>query len=341
MTEDLLKQIQDWANSVPLIVLGSGASIPHGLPSMWRLGEHLKDSISFSNPDCQAQFETFKDKLNTLKDLEKTLLELNLQEDVWKRIVNETWKLINDHDLQAYESIIADDNRFPLVTLTKHLLNSSKRKVTIVTTNYDRIAEYAAGLSSAMICTGYCNNLIGQFSSSVYDNNYSRLNGYGGQVNIWKVHGSLDWFKTSSGLDIHLPLRHSIPDNCEASIVTPGLTKYYQTHIEPYRTILTQADREIEDANGYLCIGYGFNDMHVHPKLVSQIKKNKPIIVITKELTDGTKKTIIDGKCTNYILIEQANSSDTRMYLSTTPTPIVFSNVNYWSLEGFLNLIKS
>jgi hypothetical protein len=44
----LLKQLQDWTNRVPLIVLGSGASVPFKLPSMWVLGEHIKKSISFT-----------------------------------------------------------------------------------------------------------------------------------------------------------------------------------------------------------------------------------------------------------------------------------------------------
>jgi len=45
----LLKQLQDWKNNVPLLILGSGASVSFGLPSMWKLGEHLKNTLSFDN----------------------------------------------------------------------------------------------------------------------------------------------------------------------------------------------------------------------------------------------------------------------------------------------------
>lgn len=55
----LLKQLQDWTNKVPLVILGSGASVPFKLPSMWSLGEHLKNSISFANRDDQKQFDEF------------------------------------------------------------------------------------------------------------------------------------------------------------------------------------------------------------------------------------------------------------------------------------------
>jgi hypothetical protein len=30
--EDFTKKVQEWTNQVPLIILGSGASIPYGIP---------------------------------------------------------------------------------------------------------------------------------------------------------------------------------------------------------------------------------------------------------------------------------------------------------------------
>lgn len=78
----LLKQLQDWTNKVPLVILGSGSSIPFKLPSMWTLGEHLKNSISFSDPDDQNQFEEFIVQLDKLKDLELALQELRIRPKV-------------------------------------------------------------------------------------------------------------------------------------------------------------------------------------------------------------------------------------------------------------------
>ena len=67
----LLKQLQDWTNKVPLLVLGSGASVMFGLPSMWKLGEHLKNTLTFKDDADQRQFEAFKKSLEEKKDLEK------------------------------------------------------------------------------------------------------------------------------------------------------------------------------------------------------------------------------------------------------------------------------
>ncbi|HEU4717352.1 MAG TPA: SIR2 family protein, partial [Bacteroidia bacterium] len=185
----LLKLLQDWTNRVPLIILGSGASVPFNLPSMWTLGAHLKKSISFADKDDQKQFEEFKVYFDKVNDLEATLLQFQLRSNVLSQIIFETWKLVNKHDLEAYEQILNTKIEFPLADLTNHLLSTAQKKLSIVTTNYDRLAEYAASLSHAFICTGYTQNYFGHFSKLIHQQDLSKLNGFSGQVNIWKVHG--------------------------------------------------------------------------------------------------------------------------------------------------------
>jgi hypothetical protein len=337
--ENALKLLQDWTNKIPLIVLGSGASVPFNIPGMWHLGEYLKNNISFEDATNQKQFNEFRIHFDQHNDLEKTLLHIQVSEAISKEIVLKTWELINKHDLEAYLKVISENYEFPLSNLIKYLLKAASKKVSIITTNYDRIAEYAASIAGGFICTGFSQNFVGLFSNSIHNNNFSKINGYNGQVNIWKVHGSLDWFRTKNEKYIQLPLRTEVPDNFIPSIVTPGINKYYQTHNEPYRTIFTQSDNEIDNASGYLCIGYGFNDEHVQPKLINQIKNNKPIIVITKQLSENTKNLIINNNCKNYILMEEdENSSNTKVYTSKFGD-FTEANVSYWQLSEFLKLI--
>jgi hypothetical protein len=338
--DSLIKLVQEWTNRVPLIILGSGASVPFGLPTMWTLGEYLKNNISFTDKEDQLQFGEFKTTLQKVKDLESTLLQIQLRPNVLNAIINETWKLVNKQDFEVYNRLLDNATDYPLSELTRYLLATAKRKLSIVTTNYDRMAEYAASLSNAYICTGFAQNYFGHFSKNIHQYDLTKLSGYRGQVNIWKVHGSLDWFKTKGDTDIHLPLQQNIPDDFKPLIVTPGLSKFLETQLEPFRTIFTEADNEIEKANSYLCIGYGFNDIHVQPKLINQIKNGKPIIVITKELTPKTKQAIIDAKCKQYVLIEQANASDSRVYSSSFEGEEILKDLSYWSLSEFLKIIK-
>lgn len=337
----LLKQLQSWTNRIPLIVLGSGASVPFKLPSMWTLGEHIKNTVKFTDAKDKAQFEKFKLFFDKNGDLENTLLQLKLRKNVLNEIVLKTWEIVNKADIEAYEQLIDKSIDFPLAKITEHLLSATGKKLSIITTNYDRLAEYAGSFANAVICTGYSQNFIGHFSKNINTNNLSNLKGYKGQVNIWKVHGSLDWFQTTDEDNIQLPLRQTIPKKHKPSIVTPGLSKYSETHNEPYRTIFTQADAEMESANGFLCIGYGFNDIHVQPKLINQIKNGKPIIVITKELTPKTKSSIIDNNCKHYILMEEFNGTDTKVYSSLFSGEQIIPNVSYWELKEYLKLITT
>ena len=334
----LLKQLQFWTNNVPLLILGSGASVPFRLPSMWTLGDYIKTNITFVDQDDQEQFEKFKTLFDTNGDLEATLSEFQLRSNVLEQIVLKTWTLVNKSDIEAYEKLISNTLDFPLAKLTEYLLSTAEKKLSIITTNYDRLAEYAASFAKALICTGYAQNYVGHFSDSIHTNNFTTVKGYNGQVNIWKVHGSLDWFRNKEDEYIQLPLRHTIPDNFIPLVVTPGLSKYYETHNNPYRTIFAQADNEIKSANGFLCIGYGFNDIHVQPELINQIKKGKPIIVIAKELTQKTKQSIIDNNCKQYILLEETNGTDTKVYSSTMGEHVI-PNVSYWALAEYLKII--
>src|SRR5260221_12517067 len=113
-TEALLKLLQDWTNRVPLVILGSGASVPFHLPSMLALGEHLKENISFKEMNDQQKFEEFKTTFDKVQDLEATLLQLQLGPNVLSAIIVSTWGFVNKYDLEAYEQFLNGKIEFPL-----------------------------------------------------------------------------------------------------------------------------------------------------------------------------------------------------------------------------------
>ena len=105
-------------------------------------------------------------------------------------------------------------------------------------------------------------------------------------VDIWKVHGSIDWFRGQDDSIYSLPSIILPPEGYKPAIVTPGIDKYRQTHEEPFRTIITGADAAIEAGNSFFCVGYGFSDEHIQPKLVDRCKRQgKSIVVLAKKLT--------------------------------------------------------
>lgn len=115
-------------------------------------------------------------------------------------------------------------------------------KATIVTTNYDRLSEYAADLINATTVTGFEGSLIKKFELPTANIKSKRIRVRERVVDIWKVHGSVDWFIDENNQVASFPFTKEIPQGFKPLIVPPGKNKYSSTHEEPYRSIISAAD---------------------------------------------------------------------------------------------------
>ncbi|MDH1013036.1 SIR2 family protein [Pseudomonas nicosulfuronedens] len=329
------KQAQDYYGKAPLIILGSGASAAHGMSGMWALANHLvanTDISDLSDAEVEA-WDKFCQVLKDGVDLESALHKVAVTDELTSRIIKATWSLINAEDIHIFTESLQNQAMFPLSRLLRHMFKSSLTKLNIVTTNYDRLAEYACDQERLHHYTGFTHGFFRQLAAPNEMNSARR-------VNIWKVHGSLDWFKSPLEDIVALSNIQGIPVNYRPEIVTPGTQKYHTTHLEPYRSIIHNADQAITAANSYLCIGYGFNDEHIQPKLMARCQRqNTPITIITYSLSDAARKLILDGKAQNYLAIERGATDDQSIvYSSLDKTPLTVEK-NIWSLEGYLSLI--
>jgi hypothetical protein len=92
-------------------------------------------------------------------------------------------------------------------------------------------------------------------------------------------------------------------------LVTPGTGKYLVTHDEPFRTIISRSDAAFASARSALCVGYGFNDRHIQPKLTNRILKEKvPIVILARSLTPKTKEFLAQCKNPHYLALEMSGS---------------------------------
>lgn len=332
---DYQKQAQDYYHKAPLIILGSGASAAHGMSGMGALAKHLiahTDTARLSATELEA-WEKFCKVLKDGVDLESALHQVAVTEELTSRIIGATWSLISSEDIQIFRDSLQNEAMFPLSRLLEHMLESSLKIINIVTTNYDRLAEYACDQGRVHHYTGFTHGFFRQLAGPTEITSSRR-------VNIWKVHGSLDWFKSPLEDIVALSNIQGIPVNYKPEIVTPGTKKYRTTHLEPYRSIINNADLAITAASSYLCIGYGFNDEHIQPKLmVKCLRQKSPITIITYELSAAAKKLILDGKAQNYLAIERGETDDQSIVYSSMDTTPVTVEKNIWSLEGYLSLI--
>jgi hypothetical protein len=333
--EDLARCAQHFLAERPVIVLGTGATIPHGLPSMSELADLLLAAIKGNPPG----WEEFSARLNMTKDLEQALNEVALPEETVEILVAVTWEIISLRDLEFYEQLLKGPVEFPLAALFKYLLRTADSHIQVVTTNYDRLAEYAANYVNAYVSTGVTAGWLQRFVPASVNAEHPPAPGYDGQVSLLKVHGSLDWFRDATDDVVGVPLARAIPTNTQPLVVTPGVTKYRAVHKDPFRTVITAADAVLRGASCYVCVGYGFNDEHIQPILVNRVMKSDiPLVLVTKQLTEPTHKAFLRKPPKKFIFLEEADGGTT-VYNPEYPSGVRLDGVSVWRLDNFMRLI--
>jgi hypothetical protein len=327
--------------ATPVIVLGSGASIAAGIPGMGELRDHLLSLPDPAGLDAGqlAQWNEFKGALEGT-DLESALQEVNLPESVDDLIVQATWDFLQPYDLAAFQKLLTERTPYPLTQLFQHLLRSTNREIHVVTPNYDRMAEYAADLGEIYHETGFSyghlRSRLGDSRQTVQIDNIPKS-----RVNIWKVHGSFDWFRDEQGIIHALPISCPCPDGWKPTIVTPGLQKFRRVYDEPFVSIKSSSDRAFSNAGGFFCSGFGFNDDHIQTKLKERCRTKKvPLVLITYELTEAAKAFFKGNFCQEFLAVESAPGG-CRIYCPEYPEGEIVCEGEYWQMADFLTLIQS
>ena len=338
--EQIFTEIQNVVSNNPVLVIGSGASVPYQIPGMNELANELKSFFSshtYANPDSTKTAHEFIENMNKGMGLEEALLYTKATDEVESDIVYNVWNIIGQADRNVYMKLLNGED-MALKPLLDFLVYRNPTKIcNIVTTNYDRIVEYAACQTDAYINTGFTPNIVGHPYNSI-DFIPKKLDSeYTGSLNIWKVHGSLDWFK-KDGKVLSLANTISIPNNYIPCIITPGTNKYERTQQEPYREIFSHVDAVFNVATGFLCIGYGFNDSHVHPVLLKiAMKRGVRILLVTKDITEPIEENVFNAGY-DYIAIFSDGARGT--IFKTSSECLTIPDEIYWSINGFEKIYK-
>lgn len=336
--EDVSKIAQSCFQNNPTIILGSGASMPNGLPSMGDLSAYIQKNI---NPDGKVEEDAWllvQTALGNGDHLEAALEGKTLPNSLLLKIVKLTWVCVNEKDFAQYLTLSANPAAFPLGVLLLALFKSTNPVVHIVTTNYDRMVEFACNSAGLLFQTGFTPGYLQKWESTG-GVSFRRGPKSARVVKVWKVHGSLDWFRTADDRTVGLPVFTLPEDSHTPLIVTPGLNKFEKTHEDPFRSTINGADAALKNAAAFLCVGFGFRDQHIHPKLIERCReKNVPVVVLARTLTDEAKKFLNSKAGTNYLGIEAAGTGS-RIFTSQYPDGNIIPDCSLWSLPEFNNLV--
>ncbi len=299
-----------------------------------------KNIQNIAEDDNWKQFKADLEAIGLEPALQKGALKDH--QDVYQLIVSTAWADVACKDALAGQLALHNPDILPLTKFLRHLFSSDYRNAVVVTTNYDRIVEYAVGAGSFIYRAGFYPGYIGAWQGSSTLHYYSNKPPQALQarvVDIHKVHGSLDWFKKPDTEAIHaFPVGSDPPKDFVKLIVPPGLTKYQEALQEPFRTIIACADRALENATGFFCVGYGFNDEHIHTKLLNRAKQHKkPLVVLAKTLTEKTRHILCNGNNAVKFFALEEHQNGTTIYTTDHKDGITLEGLNLWDFQHFVD----
>lgn len=176
--------------------------------------------------------------------------------------------------------------------------SSSRERLHIFTTNYDRLIEYGCDLAGLRTIDRFVGALEPVFRSSRLDIDY-HYNPPGirgeprfmeGVVRLSKLHGSLDWHLdprtrriVRRGIAFGAGADHpSIPDSpVDTVMIYPNASKDVETSAYPYAELFRDFAASLCRPNAALVVyGYGFGDSHINRVLADMLSLPSTHIVI-------------------------------------------------------------
>ena len=312
--DEVFSLVQQFLKLCPVILWGSGATIPYGLPSMNGLMEKISPKLG--DIDVNADLET---ELGKVAVSEHDKIKKLIRDEVFKK------------DKECLNEYIRDANYFEAITkMISKFYTSHPCKMDIVTTNYDCVLEYALSKSNYNFTDGFTGRAFSKFNPEAFEKRQI--------INLIKVHGSLNWFSDENGDILYLP---SMPaaDKLKYCMVLPTRNKYDEAFEEPYRTLIGKSDNVIANAGSFLVVGFGFNDKHLTPKVDNRIRAGTPIVIITKKATGACKEKL--NKAVKYCLFEES-AKETRVTFKKgkdSSERSVQLKGNYWKLGTFMEVL--
>lgn len=319
ITDELMRYIQGFISTDSLLFIGSGISAAEGIAGMPKLGETLKklvpDKINDSDnkQDLQKKWKRIDKDLSSGAGLESVLLKemdniSRTNDELLNMIKDISWSLIFKNDQQVLDDLLRGNRTLRLSKFIKKF-NYENGQLFIITTNYDRLVEYALDDLNITVNTLFSDGALPRFdknSALKRDQNYvlSR-NRFRPQKRyayalLLKPHGSISWMENKKNGNIVSSLSLSNKSPC---IITPGGTKYQQGYKFPFNQIIPLMNDQINSKNRYIFLGYGFNDAHLENQLREPTNRKKPWLIITKSFPDNHE---ILNQLDDYVLIKQS-----------------------------------
>ncbi|MBU2585135.1 MAG: SIR2 family protein [Bacteroidetes bacterium] len=290
-----------------MVVAGCGTSLSPvvkgpSMSNLWDAVEKLVDpnktEVTRENISNKIKYIADKVKPNIEDFLSHcdAYLQVNKDKEVFTFV-----SLCKSKILDECSFCMADER---LIGHTTFLHRLSRRRVRdsrlkLFTTNYDLCFETAAGKQGIIVLDGFSFTQPRFYDPRFFGYDIVRRPRTGedlgnyleGVIQLYKLHGSVNWARSSDGKSITTKEK-TTPD--EACLIYPGKGKYQQSYIQPHLELIAQYLSSLREPNTCLIVtGFGFNDGHLSEPILSAVKTNPHLRLI---VTDCYAEDWINGK---------------------------------------------
>ena len=339
--DELKRLLQDQFGDGLVTVVGSGLSCAEGLPGMTELADYLQTTLRDGlSPTDAALWETLA-PLVKAQGLEAALLAHAPSPTLEAAIVASTAELMASREREVIADIFAGRKTLRFTRLLAHLM-VPQNGLPVVTTNYDRLVEIAAEEAGFGADTMFVGGFAGRlderesrlsFCRDVSLRQNKRVVNYHfrPRVNVFKPHGSLDWYHRAGK-----PVRYAGDLTSPRLIITPGLNKFRNGYESPFDRHRDRANAAIDQAARFLVLGYGFNDDHLETHLKPRIRSGVGTLLLTRTLSPNAEA--LARECENVIAIQRAVLGGKEgSSLIVRKAEIQLAGLPIWELDTFIS----
>jgi hypothetical protein len=295
---------------------GAGASVKAGVPDTFGLVDKFKETIA-SNP---SNLEAIEKILETLTVFRQKLGEREPGVDV--EVLLETLErletkdqdvLLQFHTITSY-ALSGYADKKPLKDKLKDFIKKTGivdagnvryleplitffdefRPLDIFSVNYDTAIE--------QFCSVYRKDYVDGFDLHWNSKAFGREDV---DIRLYKLHGSILWYKTDRGDYVKLPIR---TDEATTDLVTGEKAVTLMVYpmrkweyAEPFLELLLKLKEMLESAKIAIVVGYSFRDDYIKRLFWDAARRNKNLVII---LISPSSKEIYERRLKNYEMPE-------------------------------------
>jgi SIR2-like domain len=338
---DLLKKkLQQIFTEGLVTIVGSGLSCAEGLPGMGTLATELISKVPSAIPDADKATWAAIESCLASDGLEGALLKHPPTDGIESAIIRFTAALVLAKEQEAITACVTGARKLKIAALLPHISAATPKIARIITTNYDRLIEFATESAGWGVDSMMVGRYWGMHDPDLSDKLMIRglSNGnkgtvrllYRNHVKLFKPHGSLDWFMAGD-----IPMTSSMAFSSDPLIITPGVGKYRKGYGQPFDVHRERGNLAIDNASSILCIGYGFNDDHLQTHLSPKLKSGARALLLTHSLSLNARNVVAQSpNCTALVSCADIENPGTIVVQGTTETLI--PNVEWWDVENFV-----